>query len=221
MKKNGFTLIELVLSLSLIVVVILPVFGVVVGYKNKEIIASNKADLNAFQNTVLKTIQDDIVTKGISYTCQVLEKVGDNALVIDTKQRLMFRDGSYADIFINHEQKSITYKKTEGSNTSTNTFVIPSEDATLEGIDFIKDNEPLYSYFYVYRPGILKKDTANVLDNDNKSTVLKILIPITYEGIDYSIAITSAFSYEATTNSTCGKAIQGGELTVYNPRAMS
>lgn len=222
MKKNGFTLIELVLSLSLIIIVILPVFGVVIGYKNKEIIVSNKADLNTFKNTVLTTIEEDIITKGVLYTCQFLNETEGNTLVVDTRQRLMFRDGSYADIIINYEQKSITYTKIEGNNTSTHTFVIPIEDATLEGIDFIKDNNPLYSYFYVYRPGILKKDTSNILENDSKSTVLKIIIPITYEGIDYSIVITSTFSYEGSeNNSSCGKSVTGGKYTVYNPRTMS
>lgn len=218
MKKNGFTLIELVLSLSLIVVVILPVFGVVIGYKNKEIKTSNKADLNTFKNTVLTTIEEDIVTKGIAYTCQFSNEAEGNTFVVDTRQRLMFRDDSYADIIINYEQKSITYTKVEQSNTSTHTFVIPIEDAVLEGVDYIKDNNPMYSYFYIYEPGILKKDVAGNLENDKNATVLKILIPITYEGSDYSIAITTTFEYEGKENSSCGSSVSGGKYEVYNPR---
>lgn len=220
-KNKGFTLIELVLGLSLIVLIILPVFGVVISYKNKEIIEANKADLTSFKNRVLTTIENDIVEKGVQYTCEFIEKISDtNYLEKDTTQRIMFRDHTYADITIDHEQKSIRYINydAEGKQTDEHTFVLPVNDAVLENASYIRGENGVgtgnsqYSYFFIFPPNEihLKKYTDGELhyrDNeaiqDNNSTVLKIFIPITYEGSDYSIVITSTFAYEVGTP-VCG-----------------
>lgn len=221
MKNKGFTLIELILSLSLIVLVILPVFGVIMGYKNKEIIEANKADLNSFKSKVITTIEEDIVKKGIKYTCEYIEKdVNDRYFTLDTKQRLMFQDNTYADLEINYEQKSISYitYKEDGTKINTNTFVIPVSDATLEDASYIKDKtaNPDYNYFYISDSINLKKYTDKEDLEDNKATILKIFIPITYEDTDYSIAITSTFEYDSQESPLCGENNTDGNYCPYS-----
>lgn len=215
-KEKGFTLIELVLGLSLIVLIILPVFGVILGYKNKEIIESNKADLNSFKSRVLTTIEEEIVKKGIAYTCQYVI----NDVVDDTKQRLMFRDNTYADIAIEYEQKSIIYTTYNGEHQE-NTFVLPVQDAHLENVSYIQDKtgKNYYSHFYILpRSANLKKDTK-MRENDNSNgipTILKILIPIAYEDADYSIAITTTFEYKESED-LCGEKTTKEEDKKYRP----
>lgn len=221
MKRNnkGFTLIELVLGLSLIVLIILPVFGVILSYKNKEIIEANKADLNTFKSKVLTTIEDDIVKKGIAYTCQYVV----NGAVDDTKQRLMFRDDTYADIFIEYDQKSVIYTTYDEANTKEHeeTFVLPVSDAQIENVSYIqtKTGRNFYEHFYVLPESAnLKKDTkTNIEDTSNGiPTVLKIIIPVRYEDVDYSVAITTTFEYKESEN-LCGEASVKQDEKKYRP----
>ncbi len=232
-KNKGFTLIELVLGLSLIVLIILPVFGVVISYKNKEIMEANKADLTSFKNRVLTTIESDIVEKGVQYTCEYIHKISDtDYLVENNTQRIMFRDHTYADLTIDHEQKSIIYTTYDEENKKIDeqTFVLPVQDAVLENASYIRGEEGHgtgisgYDYFYIFPPNEiqLKKYTDgkthyenDIAVLDNNSTVLKIFLPITYEGDDYSIVITTTFTYEVDSPS-CGANTENGNYCPYS-----
>ncbi len=223
-KNEGFTLIELVLGLSLIVLIILPVFGVVTANKNKELIESNKTDLTIFKNKILTTIETDIVKKGIKYTCEYAQKETiANYVNIDTKQRLMYRDGTYADVTIDTEVKTVIYTTYDSQDQKQNetTFVLPVADAKIEDTSYIQGGNGRgtgnvnYNYFYIFSPNINLK---NLLNPNQKNTILKIFIPITYEGVDYSIAITSTFTYEEDENSSCGVDDENGKYCPYSDK---
>ena len=67
MNKKGFTLIELITSVVLISLIIIPAFTIILNYKNKYQIASDKKELVKFQYLVTSRIEQDILQYGLSY----------------------------------------------------------------------------------------------------------------------------------------------------------
>ena len=65
MNKKGFTLIELVTAVVLVSLIIIPAFTIILNYKNKYQIASDKRELNKFQYLVTTNIEKDILQKGL------------------------------------------------------------------------------------------------------------------------------------------------------------
>ena len=221
MKNNkGFTLIELLLGLSLFAIVIIPVFVVIVGFKNKEIFEANKTDLNNFKANIMTTIEEDIINKGVAYICNNQEKIGANTIISDSKYRIIYQDNSFADLSIeatDGKKNMINYITYTVNNSGTitkkdeQTFIIPVKGAIIENIDYIKENLGFsdddlndFGYLFVYKDKILYKT----------ATILKIMIPITYEKTDYSMAITTTFISKIPSNNICRSNYPDGEIYV-------
>ena len=108
MNKKGFTLIELVLSIVLITIIIVPTFIIVVKFREREQIAADKAQLLEYKNTLTYDIQKDILEKelknfNIPEECDGYDKCfeltwkNDNKTHIKLKQdEVNYNNQSYA-----------------------------------------------------------------------------------------------------------------------------
>ena len=178
MKNNkGFTLIELMVGISLIAIIILPIFGVILGFKNKQIQISNKAEISDFRNEVVIDIEENIIKYGIRHIC--LSNSNKEAKLVYYEDPLDSDSIKYDDIEIDDSNNSITI----GNEIKNNTYKLSIKDSKIEDFTYISKK---------------KKDTTgyfNILENSlgNNTKTFKLIIPISYEKDDYSIVITSIF----------------------------
>lgn len=65
MNNKGFTLIELIISVVLIAIIIIPTYAIILNFKNRQQIASDKQELSKFKNLITSDIEDDILQYGL------------------------------------------------------------------------------------------------------------------------------------------------------------
>lgn len=66
MNNKGFTLVELVISVVLVMAIIIPAFAIALSYKNKMQIASDKQALVSFKNRITTLVETDILKYGLN-----------------------------------------------------------------------------------------------------------------------------------------------------------
>lgn len=226
MKNNkGFTLLELVLGLILIVVVVLPVFTLIVNFKNREVEEANKADLIIFKDKVLTDIGGDIIKYGIQFPCEAYD-VNTGNTKNESIERFIFAKNNYvtenilryADVIINSQEKTITYIKyiedTSKKESKAykvykkNTYVVPVK--TAEFTTPTDSNGKVTSFFNKLENGTLKKE-AKV----ETGTILQIRIPIKYNNKNYGIMFNSTYRHEELnvleTKNLCGENLKIGK----------
>lgn len=110
MNKKGFTLIELVVSIVLISIIIIPTFAVILNFKNRQQIASDKQELVKFKNLITVDIEDDILRYGLrnvemnAEACSDITKDCVIALTFGTMEEPMIKN-----LIVNVKEKRITY----------------------------------------------------------------------------------------------------------------
>ena len=138
MNDKGFTLVELIVSIVLITIIIVPIFTITINFRNRENIASDKAQLLEYKNTLTYDIQKDILDNGLktfatNTTCNVKECF-----------ILTFQDGSQKHL--NLAAKAVTY--------DNKSYPLAIEDAKIALDDYniyddiIKENDN-YIYFEI------------------------------------------------------------------------
>ena len=138
MNNKGFTLVELIVSIVLITIIIVPIFTITINFRNREHIASDKAQLLEYKNTLTYDIQKDILDKGLktfteNTTCSVKECF-----------ILTFQDDSKKHL--NLDEKEVVY--------NDKSYPIVIEDAKIAYDDYniyddiIKENDN-YIYFEI------------------------------------------------------------------------
>lgn len=186
MNNKGFTLLELVISIVLVAAIIIPAFAVVLSYKNKMQIASDKQQLVSYKNRLTYAIQTDILTKGlteikwlsdVSECMQADEKEESD---VDCKILLTFKNNSSKELNINAKRRTISY----GDDFNEQ---LPVSYAKIMYGKQVKE-----AFFRTY----INRD-ANVLEN-NSYYYATIFIPVQYvddtnneESLDYGIHIVA------------------------------
>jgi len=100
LNKKGFTVVELVLSFSLVMILAVSMFAVINNYRIKQKKESVKRELVTYINKITKDIYDDIYTykvKEMSY-CGVLGAISNNCV------QITFMDDSVKKLKIEKEK---------------------------------------------------------------------------------------------------------------------
>jgi len=210
MNKKGFTLIELITCVALMSIVIIPAFSIIVSYKNKYQISSDKKELIKFQYLVTSRIQQDVLQKGLKClawgeTTSCPSGTTDNIFYVNNRQErkiakdssdkkykftLGFRDGTYKYIELDVPSKKIKYYGTTGGVSADNDeYILPVQYAEI--LDY-PDVMISFSRTYI-------DYSAQKLDESSfGEPFLSIFIPIKYiddtnseEVLDYGIHITA------------------------------
>ncbi len=94
MKLNdkGMSIIETVLTFTLIMGIFFGMITIVMNYREKAILQLKKLELETFKNTITKDIQDDFLTRGV----QEINDAGACAVIPDLSQciNILFQDGT-------------------------------------------------------------------------------------------------------------------------------
>lgn len=108
MNNKGFTLIELILSIVLITVIIIPVFAIVLNFRARQQIASDKAQMLEYKNTLTYDIQNKILTKELT---DFKEMTSCSSGSYSKCYELTFKDNSKTTININAKEVEFDSKK--------------------------------------------------------------------------------------------------------------
>lgn len=105
LDKKGFTVIELILSFSLVMFLALGMFALVNNYRNREIKESVKKELLTFQNTLTQDIYEDTVERKVDYIKYCKDSNGEN---IKQCINIRFLDGTEKQLKVLEEKKETT-----------------------------------------------------------------------------------------------------------------
>lgn len=182
MNNKGFTLIELIVSVVLIAIIIIPTFAIILNFKNRQQIASDKQELSKFKNLITSDIEDDILQYGLIS----IDK--DETLSNDTKfvAILTFSKNITKNLIINSNSKK---NEKQDSEIKTITYGDETYKLTVPYADIVSD-EDMRSYYG--KGGYIEP----VLNGTNMQYYFQIKIPIIYindtnniENSDYGINI--------------------------------
>lgn len=196
MNNKGFTLIELIVSVVLIAIIIIPTFAIILNFKNRQQIASDKQELSKFKNLITSDIEDDILQYGLisidkdetlstntkfvailtfskKICVKEVEQTTEEGDIIKVCEK---EDNLTKQLFIDSEKELITYGE------ETYKLTVPYAD--------IVSDEDMGSYYG--KGGYIDP----VLNGINMQYYFQIKIPITYindtdavENLDYGINI--------------------------------
>ena len=142
LNKKGMTLLEIIISISLISVVMLFLFSLLndIQYESKH--TSYAKDFLVSRATIIKDVQEDILNNNITNVGQV------NADANKTTLNFEMGNGNYTGMNLEVESKKITYKNAAGEKES---FSL-SNDNDEEVFDFANIKINSYAGTKIYKP---------------------------------------------------------------------
>lgn len=156
MKKNGFTIVELIVAFAITMVVILFLFQIVLSLKGVYVKDNASSQMSLRQNSIAKMINDDLVSNSVlnaevSYknTTEACYKIG----------------------FLSGYKYLCVYKGSHTENNGT-----PVEETA----DVVTYDD--YEFLLPFDANVSVKDFSVTFDNS--SSILFVNIPITYNGTD-------------------------------------
>lgn len=117
-NKKGFTVIEILLTFTLVSIIMISLFQLIMNYKNKQQIEAFRRDIITYKYKITKLLQDDLVVKGISNIV-----VNSNA--------------SYTITLKNNEERTLNIDKDNYIISYNNIkYPLPNIDGlSIEGVD--------------------------------------------------------------------------------------
>ncbi len=103
LNKKGFTLIEILVSFTLVMIILLNLFSVVMAYRDRASITSLREDYNTFKSLVTKDVHNDILKKKLTS----ITELAASACSADATTRcyqFRFGDGSIKNLFVSNHQ---------------------------------------------------------------------------------------------------------------------
>jgi len=136
MNKKGFTTVELILTIAVVVTIISTIAGVTYVYRDRSIYESTLTSITDYKNTLTKIIYDDVIdvdNKNGKVTS--ISKINDNSyqLVIDSN--------NYYDLNIINEPTKV------GIEYNGISYIIPDSSKSLITFDHVdfQNNDDLFS----------------------------------------------------------------------------
>lgn len=171
MNNKGFSLIEVVLSFSLVVIILASLIVVVINYRDKSVDEEIKSSLLDFKNTITKIVYDDIVNGRYK---KLGRCVNDNLCV-------NFYDvdnNTYTLKVVKYDSDSGTTKKGIYLEYLGNKYLLPDSSMNKRyTVDGVEKEETLCSI----------SDFIINVDDDNK--LYSVKIPVYHNGIDLNYDI--------------------------------
>lgn len=168
MKNNrGFSVIELILSFSFVMILALGMFSIVTNYREKQRYASLVKDMTGYRTRITLAIQNDIIDNVLERAEYCSTALGTNTDCV----ALYFKNGTAKKL----EILSANYKD-EDDNTYTSKYI------SYDGIIY-ETSEP---QFTTIKPEFMLEQTVgNGLHTQIPSlTIYKINIPVYHEDLD-------------------------------------
>jgi len=189
LNNKGVTIIEVVLSFTLIMIMATSMLIIIVNYRNKAQLSIEKTKMNTFKNTLTLDIQKDIQTLGL----QEINSDGEcTKLDLSSCINLVFYDGS---------EKAFGISKLSANNRSSieNKYLyydgikyklheeLPADDKIPAGRNYI-DLQSI-----VIEDNIVLTSTSTILEDGHNVTIYSIDVDISHVNFkqDFGIHITA------------------------------
>ena len=178
LNNHGLTAVEVIICFSITAVIVISLFKTINNYNEKQYIESNKNQIKTYENTVTKTIQDDILINGGVF--QLLESniTKDYDSAYDSgKLEVNFK-------FTNNNTATLTIKFNTDDNSDAEEYILyqsssgNKEKFSLNDIHGVQFNEQRIDYD---EDGGLLNIYVGITDIDlgDKYSVLDLTLPLT------------------------------------------
>jgi len=144
LNNHGLTAVEVLICFSITAVIVISLFKIINNFNEKQTVESRKNLIETYKNTVTKTIQDDILTKGGVKQVVCLEEDYDNGIL---SVNILTNQSTIGKIIIkfNTDSENDTTEEYIGYNSIS--FVKNDEEKfTLKDIPGVEFNEPKIDY---------------------------------------------------------------------------
>lgn len=132
LNNKGISIIEVVLTFSLIMVMVIGMLAIVFNYREKASVSLEKLDMDTFKNTLTKDIQDDILAYGVT------EINRDGECTTNTELNSCINI-----VFANGEEKAFGTSQIDNTNENTLKTSIENKFLYYDGIKYkLNDNLP-------------------------------------------------------------------------------
>ena len=102
LNNKGFTLIEVLVSFTLVTIILLNLFSVVMAYRDRSSLTSLREDYNTFKYLVTKDVHNDILKKKLTSITQLPATSCASATSICFQ--FNFKDGTTKNLFVSNVQ---------------------------------------------------------------------------------------------------------------------
>ena len=140
MNREGFTTVELLLTMVLVVIIMATITTVTYVYRDRSEYEKELSEVINYKNNVTKIIYDDILATNSSDKVTSIRKIDDN------NYRLVKSSGeNYLIIIDEVDRKGITY----GSSSNLFDYIIPGSDEGLveiDGVNFKSLENNVYTF---------------------------------------------------------------------------
>lgn len=166
LNNHGLTAVEVIICFSITAVIVVSLFKTINNFNEKQYLESKKSQIKLYENTVTKTIQDNILKNGGLWHVE-LSKEKENKIYFT------FNNNRYATLEIhydsdeNEEKEFIYYESGEEINEKFYLEEVPDVKFNEPRIDYDEDNGILNIYV-----GIID------IDLGDKYSVLDLHLPI-------------------------------------------
>ena len=208
MNKNGFTLVELIVSIVLVSIVLVSMTGTLVKLKETYNVVNEDADARIYGATISKIINDDFLkNNGIrDISCSNDEDMSSCEIVLGTNQKRTLEilrntiPNDSETIYENGKNVGTkTYEKTtlrysDSTTGSVKTLLIKTRELIVKSNNEV-DNNLVNTYGYKFTDLSVKTyKYENIDDYDKTDKITHIIIGLSDE--KYNIDLYSSGTYE-------------------------
>ena len=157
LNNKGFTIVEVVISFTFVVIILASMFAVVINYQNDSEKQQLENDILVFRNSVLQIIYNDIIGENM----ENMTSCGDRCVDINTTEDVYKIEGITDD----DGNQYLSYRGTR--------YLLPDSANGLSRIDnFVYDFDITNKIYYVKIPLI----HAEMTDEENKQNSIELIV---------------------------------------------
>lgn len=162
MKKDGFTLIEILISITLVSIVLVSMLSTLVKLKDVYALSNNDTEVRVFGAVISRTINNDIIKNGGIDILEVCDTKGSES-IYESSCRFSLNNGSTRDLKLR-----VVEEETLSENENHTRYIVSIVRSTLEYYDPEEDEILMIKTIY-------SKETYSVEEDDEKGTVTETL----------------------------------------------
>ena len=158
LNKKGFTVIEVVISFTFVVIILASMFAVVINYQNETETEKVKSSLLTFKTTILEIVYNDVISENMKN----MTSCGDKCIQINTKT-----DNYVLEAVTLDGEIYLTYRGTK--------YLLPDSKNGLSTINNFEYRFDDVNLVYEVNIPIIH---AELSEDENKENMIKIVVSV-------------------------------------------
>ena len=156
LNRKGFTLIEVVISFTFVVIILTSMFAIIINYQNETEEEKIKSNLLTYKNTVLEAVYDDVIGENM----KMMSSCGEQCVQIHTKT-----DIYKLEVINENGEKFLNYRDTK--------YLLPDSKIGLSTINNFEYRFDTANLVYEVNIPIIHAELDN---DDNLENYIKIVV---------------------------------------------